>query len=108
MKTKLFFLIALISSFCNFNAQTLQAEYQFTGASGSDNSGNGNTGTIYGSSTTGNTLVIGSNTSDYFVMPSSLLNNKSAFSISFKIKFTGFNVTGNFATNHIIAGDNPW
>lgn len=106
MKTKFTILILLIFGSFIINSQTLLGEYNFTGATGTDNSGNGNTGIIYGASTTGNELVIGSNTTDYFVIPSTLLNNMQAFSISFKIKFTGFNTVGNYPTNHLFSADN--
>src|SRR5688572_1402611 len=100
MKTKLFFLAMYVFAMLGVKAQTLLTEYKFTGANGTDHSGNGNTGTIHGTSTTGNVLVIGSNTLDYFSMPFGPLHNKMAFSISFRVNFTGFNTIGNFATNH--------
>lgn len=90
------------------SSQTLLGSYNFNGGSGTDNSGNGNTGTVNGPSTgSNNELVIGSNVNDYFTLPASLIHNKQAFSISFKIKFTALNASGAFATNHIVSGDNP-
>ncbi len=94
-----------------FNASLISqanliASYNFNGGSAADNSGNGKTGTFYGSSSVVDTLTIGYNTTDYFTVPASVLNTRVQFSIMFKIKFTGFNLSGSYPTNSIFSADN--
>lgn len=84
----------------------LIASYNFNGGSASDNSGNANTGIFFGSSAVMDTLTVGYNTSDYFSVPASVLNSRVQFSVMFKIKFTGFNTTGQYPTNTIFSADN--
>jgi len=84
----------------------LLASYNFNGGSATDNSGNGNTGTFFGSAAIMDTLTVGSNTTDYFSVPASVLNSRVQFSAVFKIKFTAFNTTGAYPTNTIFSADN--
>lgn len=84
----------------------LIASYNFNGGSAIDASGNGNTGTFYGSSAVMDSLTIGYNTSDYFSVPASVLDSRVQFSIMFKVKFTGFNTSGQYPTNTIFSADN--
>ena len=81
------------------------ASYNFTGGSGADGSGNGNTGVFNGASAYGDSLLIGPNTTDYFTLPNSILDGSTTFSMFLKIKFKAFNLNGGSPTNHIISGD---
>lgn len=100
---KTFYAMILSAAFLPAFSQV--ASYNFTGGSGADGSGNGNTGTFHGASAYGDSLLIGSNTTDYFSIPNSVLNGKTTFSMFLKIKFNAFNTTGASPTNHIISGD---
>jgi hypothetical protein len=100
------FFALLFGSLMPVRAQpVLLASYNFTGGSGADQSGNNNNGTLFGASANADTLNIGSNILDYFTVPASLLNSRVQFSIAFRIKFTGFNISGSSPTNHLITGD---
>lgn len=99
-------LIILSSTNLLVSQANLIASYNFNGGSAIDASGNSNTGTFYGSSAIMDTLTIGYNTSDYFSVPASVLNSRVQFSIMFKIKFTGFNTTGQYPTNTVFSADN--
>lgn len=100
-------LLLILGSFNLLLSQAnLIASYNFNGGTATDNSGNGNTGTFFGSSATVDTLTIGYNTSDYFSVPATVLNTRVQFSIEFKIKFTSFNTTGGSPTNSIFSADN--
>lgn len=101
----LFVLLAL-ASFNLLKSQTLIASYNFNGGLATDASGNGNTGTFFGSAAVVDTLTVGYNTSDYFSVPASVLNSRVQFSATFKIKFTSFNTTGAYPTNTIFSADN--
>jgi hypothetical protein len=102
---RIYLTFSFISLF--FNLQSQSAIYNFSNGLGLDASGNGNTGVLFGNSASGDSLDIGVNTTDYFQIPPSLLNNKVEFSIAFKVKFKGFNITGNSPTNHMFSGDLP-
>ena len=65
----------------------LLASYNFNGGSATDNSGNGNTGTFFGSAAIMDTLTVGYNTTDYFSVPASVLNSRVQFSAVFKITY---------------------
>jgi hypothetical protein len=108
MKTLYILFTLLIVGSCNFlkSQANLIASYNFNSGSAMDNSGNNYTGSFYGVSAAVDTLTIGYNTSDYFSVPSQVLNSRVQFSIVFKIKFTGFNTTSLYPTNTIFSSDN--
>lgn len=99
------FYFLILSTVFIFNLQSQSAVYNFTIGSGADASGNGNNGTLFGNAALGDSLVIDSNTNNYFQMPASLLNSKVAFSIVFKVKFNVLNLAGPSPTNHLFSGD---
>lgn len=101
MKKNYFYILLLLSN-VNFSQV---AGYDFASGSGYDITGNGNNGTLFGASASIDTLLIGSNMADYFQIPSSVLNGQVEFSINFKVKFNGLNITGGSPTNHLISGD---
>ena len=82
------------------------ASYNFNGDV-LDQSGNGNNGQLAGNATANGVLKLGNNISNYLILPPSIIDGISDFSISFKVNFNGFHKTGSFPTNHIITGSSP-
>jgi len=97
--------ILLIIFLYSLNCFSQIAKYNFTNGLGTDDSGNGFDGTLYGSSINGDSLNIGLNIEDYFSIPASILNGKNEFTLLFRIKFSDFNIIGSYPTNHLFSGD---
>lgn len=110
MKLRLICILALIFTFASslsFAQNGLMVHYDFSG-NATDQSGNGNNGTLHGGATAFDTLSLGDNTQDYLQIPSNTLNGLHAFAITFRIKFNSFHTSGTWPTNHILSGDQSY
>lgn len=102
--SSLFFLMCILTaSLSNAQISGIEASYSFSG-SANDDSGNGNNGQLMGNASVNGVLKVGNNTTSYLVLPPSVINGKTDFSITMKIKFKSFHKSGTFPTNHIITG----
>lgn len=81
----------------------LVAYYPFSG-NADDESGNGNDGVLTGGATASDTLQIGDNDSSVVVLPNSVLDSLTDFSIALQVKFDTFHVGSNLHNNTIISG----
>lgn len=92
----------LLFSIITFELNAQQTSYNFSNGSAKDQIGTLD-GIFYGDASQGDSLVIGYNTTDYFDVPSSVLDKKMAFTLQFKVKFSSLNISGAYPTNSLFA-----
>lgn len=103
MKNFCLMLMMILGFGSNLIAQ--HTKFEFTNGSSKDLYSN-ISGTFYGNTTQIDTLTIGYNAIDYFSIPPQILDGKFEFNLQFNVKFTSFNLDGDYPTNNLFAGDN--
>ncbi|MEP7129326.1 MAG: LamG-like jellyroll fold domain-containing protein [Chitinophagales bacterium] len=108
MKTKMLTTVLLLTFHAFVQSASGQitgivASYTFSG-NANDESGNGNNAQLVGNATANGVLKLANNNTNYLLLPAAIINGKTDFSISMKIKFKGFHKSGSSPTNHILTG----